>query len=151
MDATKAVGDAKMTVKALAKRLRELRYHSAYTDEIVAAKRAWAQEMVRLANIRYTGDDFTPLNEARDLNTIPEFVRLTGGKLTQTGALASIRKVIDDDATIITAGGSLPSCLQRMWTTDKRGGYHAEYGYSWMGYEIAAGVGVKFVEPDNEV
>ena len=66
-------------------------------------------------------------------------------------ALAAIRRVIDADATIITAGGSLPSCMQRMWTTDKRGGYHAEYGYSCMGYEVAATLGVKFAEPDNEV
>ena len=52
---------------------------------------------------------------------------------------------------IITAGGSLPSCLQRMWTTDKRGGYHAEYGYSCMGYEVAAALGVKMAEPVHEV
>lgn len=55
---------------------------------------------------------------------------MTDGKITQTAALAAIRRVIDEDATIITAGDSLPSCMQRMWTTDKRGGYHAEYGYS---------------------
>jgi len=151
MDAIKAVGDAKVTLEALAGKLRALGYTSAYTDEIVEAKRIWDAELVRLGNIRYTGDDFIPLNEPRDLKTIPEFVKLTGGQLTQTGALASIRKSIDDDAIIITAGGSLPSCLQRMWTTDKRGGYHAEYGYSCMGYEIAAGLGVKFVEPENEV
>ena len=41
--------------------------------------------------------------------------------------------------------------MQRMWTTDKRGGYHAEYGYSCMGYEVAASLGVRFAEPDCEV
>lgn len=41
--------------------------------------------------------------------------------------------------------------MQRVWTTDKRGGYHAEYGYSCMGYEVAAALGVKLAEPDNEV
>ena len=41
--------------------------------------------------------------------------------------------------------------MQRMWRTDKRGGYHAEYGYSCMGYEVAATLGVKFAEPDKEV
>lgn len=52
-----------------------------------------------------------------------KFVKMTNGKITQTAALAAIRRVIDEDATIpITAGGSLPSCMQRMWTTDKRGG-----------------------------
>ena len=151
MDAVKAVGDAKVTVEALAAILREARYVSAYKDEIAEAKADWDKEMERLASIRYTGDDFEPLIKARDPRTIPEFVKLTDGRISQTAALAAIRRVIDDDATIITAGGSLPSCMQRMWTTDKRGGYHAEYGYSCMGYEVAATLGVKFAEPDNEV
>ena len=121
------------------------------SNEITDAKAVWDKEMVRLAGIEYTGDDFEPIIKARDPRTIPEFVKMTNGKITQTAALAAIRRVIDDNATIITAGGSLPSCMQRMWTTDKRGGYHAEYGYSCMGYEVAATLGVKFAEPDNEV
>lgn len=151
MDAVKAVGDAKATIKALAGKLRARAYHSAYTDEIKEAKAAWDKEMVRLAGIEYTGDDFEPIIKARDPRTVPEFVKMTGGKLTQTGAIAAIRRVIDDNAIIITAGGSLPSCLQRMWTTDERDAYHAEYGYSCMGYEVAATLGVKFAEPNKEV
>lgn len=151
MDAVKAVGDAKATVTALSEKLRARGYVSAYSGEIEEAKGAWDKEMARLGAIEYTGDDFEPMIKARDPRTIPEFVKLTDGKITQTAALAAIRKVIDEDATIITAGGSLPSCMQRVWTTDKRGGYHAEYGYSCMGYEVAATLGVKFAEPDNEV
>ena len=151
MDAAKAVGDAKVTVEALTKKLRARGYVSAYNGEIEEAKKVWDKEMVRLAGIEYTGDDFEPIIKARDPRSIPEFVKMTNGKITQTAALAAIRRVIDEDATIITAGGSLPSCMQRMWTTDKRGGYHAEYGYSCMGYEVAATLGVKFAEPDNEV
>ncbi len=151
MDAVKAVGDAKATVEALSEKLRAKGYVSSYTDEIEKAKRAWDDEMARLAGIRYTGEDFEPNIKARDPRTVPEFVRLTDGKITQTAALAAIRRVIDKEAVIITAGGSLPSCMQRMWTTDKRGGYHAEYGYSCMGYEVAATLGVKMAEPDNEV
>ena len=151
MDAVKAVGDAKVTVEALAEKLRARGYVSAYNGEIEEAKKVWDEEMVRLAGIEYTGDDFEPIIKARDPRTIPEFIKMTNGKITQTAALAAIRRVIDEDATIITAGGSLPSCMQRMWTTDKRGGYHAEYGYSCMGYEVAATLGVKFAEPDNEV
>lgn len=151
MDAVKAVGDAKVTVEALAEKLRAKGYVSGYTREIEEAKKVWDREMERLAGIAYTGEDFEPMIKARDPRTIPEFVKLTEGRITQTAALAAIRRVIDEDATIITAGGSLPSCMQRMWTTDKRGGYHAEYGYSCMGYEVAATLGVKFAEPDNEV
>ncbi len=151
MDAVKAIGDAKVTVEALTKKLEEKNYVSSYTNEITEAKAAWDKEMARLGSIEYTGDDFEPIIKERDPRTIPEFVKMTNGKITQTAALAAIRRVIDDDATIITAGGSLPSCMQRMWTTDKRGGYHAEYGYSCMGYEVAASLGVKYAEPDNEV
>ncbi|NNJ30424.1 3D-(3,5/4)-trihydroxycyclohexane-1,2-dione acylhydrolase (decyclizing) [Lacrimispora defluvii] len=151
MDASMAVGDAKVTVEALTAKLREKQYVSQYRNEITEAKKKWDEEMVRLGSIEYTGDDFEPIIKARDPRTIPEFVRLTNGKITQTAALAAIRRVIDADATIITAGGSLPSCMQRMWTTDKRGGYHAEYGYSCMGYEVAATLGVKFAEPEHEV
>ena len=151
MDAVKAIGDAKATVEALAEKLRAKGYVSSYNGEIEAAKEAWDKEWDRLAGIEYTGDDFEPIIKARDPRTVPEFVKLTNGKITQTAALAAINKTIDKDATIITAGGSLPSCMQRMWRTDKRGGYHAEYGYSCMGYEVAATLGVKFAEPHNEV
>ena len=151
MDAVKAVGDAKATVEALSEKLRARNYVSAYNGEIEEAKQIWDKEMERLGSIEYTGDDFEPIIKARDPRTVPEFVKLTNGKITQTAALAAINRTIDKDATIITAGGSLPSCMQRMWRTDKRGGYHAEYGYSCMGYEVAATLGVKMAEPDNEV
>lgn len=150
MDAVKAVGDAKVTIEALSQKLRERKFTSAYTTEITEAKAAWDKEMERLAKYAYD-DQFEPMVKARDPRTIPEFVELTGGVITQTAALCAIREVIAEDATIITAGGSLPSCMQRIWITDKRGGYHAEYGYSCMGYEVAAALGVKLAEPDKEV
>lgn len=151
MDAVKAIGDAKVTIEALSEKLRVAGYQSSYNGEIEAEKAKWDQEMERLSNYRYTEEGFEPMIKARDLRTVPEFVKLTDGRITQTAALCAIRRVIDEDATIITAGGSLPSCMQRIWTTDKRGGYHAEYGYSCMGYEVAAALGVKMAEPDNEV
>lgn len=151
MDAIKAVGDAKVTIEALSQKLRAGGYVSGYQDEIQKAKEKWQEEMSYLSGIEYSGDNFDPLIKARDPRTIQEFVKLTEGRITQTAAIAALRRVIDEDATVITAGGSLPSCMQRMWTTDKRGGYHAEYGYSCMGYEVAATLGVKLAEPDQEV
>lgn len=150
MDAIKAIGDAKVTLEALTAKLQAAGYQSSYNCEIETAKAAWDAEMDRLANYAY-GAEFEPMIKARDLRTIPEFVDLTDGKITQSAALCAIRRIIDADATIITAGGSLPSCMQRIWTTNKRGGYHAEYGYSCMGYEVAGALGVKMAEPDNEV
>ena len=151
MDAVKAVGDAKATLEILSRKLKARGYHSAYTDEIKQAKEAWDKELARISQIEYTGDDFEPMITARDPRTIPEFVKLTDGRLTQTAALAAINRTIDPTATIVTAGGSLPSDLQRMWVTDKKNGYHVEYGYSCMGYEVPATLGVKMAEPENEV
>ncbi|GKH33389.1 3D-(3,5/4)-trihydroxycyclohexane-1,2-dione acylhydrolase (decyclizing) [Muricomes sp. OA1] len=151
MDAVKAVGDARVIIEQLATRLKDCGYQSKYTDEIRKARKWWDQELEWLGKIQYTGEGFEPIISKRDLRTLPEFVRLTGGTLTQTEAIAAIQETIEEDATIITAGGSLPSCLQRMWKTDKRGGYHAEYGYSCMGYEVAAALGVKMAEPDFQV
>ena len=150
MDAVKAVGDAKVTVEALAR--------NSGPEAIIPLTQTRSKRRRKpgsgnggLGSIAYTGEDFEPIIKARDPRTIPEFVKLTKGVITQTAALAAINRTIDKDATIITAGGSLPSCMQRMWRTDKRGGYHAEYGYSCMGYEVAATLGVKFAEPDKEV
>ena len=151
MDAAKAVGDVKVTLQAVADLLREKKYCSAYQGEIKKAKADWDIELKRLGTISYTGDDFEPSIEARDPRTIPEFVHMTRSTLTQTAAIATINRTIALDSTIITAGGSLPSCMQRMWRTDKRGGYHAEYGYSCMGYEVAATLGVRLAEPETEV
>ncbi|MFV0527698.1 MAG: 3D-(3,5/4)-trihydroxycyclohexane-1,2-dione acylhydrolase (decyclizing) [Lachnospiraceae bacterium] len=150
MDAVKAVGDAKVTLEALSLKLKEKGYKSSYTTQIQEAKAAWDAEMEKLATYMYD-DNFEPIIKARDLRTIPEFVELTQGVITQTAAICAVRKVIDPNANIITAGGSLPSCLQRIWTTDKRDGYHAEYGYSCMGYEVAASLGVRLAQPEDEV
>jgi 3D-(3,5/4)-trihydroxycyclohexane-1,2-dione acylhydrolase (decyclizing) len=52
---------------------------------------------------------------------------------------------------VVCAAGTLPADLQKLWRTSTPGGYHVEYGYSCMGYEIAGGLGVKLAKPDREV
>jgi 3D-(3,5/4)-trihydroxycyclohexane-1,2-dione acylhydrolase (decyclizing) len=52
---------------------------------------------------------------------------------------------------VVNAGGTLPAELHKLWRTSVPGGYHVEYGYSCMGYEIAGGLGVKLAHPDREV
>lgn len=148
LSAVKAVCDAKLGIKALDDALGD--YKTAYTTEIADAKKAWAEEMDKLASYRYS-EDFEPIIKARYEDTIPEFVKEIGGTITQTAAVALIRKVIDDDAIAVAAAGSLPGCLQRMWTTDSPNSYNMEYGYSCMGYEIAGALGSKMAEPDKEV
>ena len=148
LSAIKAVCDAKLGVNALSKAIDG--YKSSYTTEITDAKKAWDEEMIRLADYRYD-ENFEPIIKARYEKTIPEFVEKTGGVITQTSALALIRKTIDDDAIAVAAAGSLPGCMQRMWTTDSLNSYNMEYGYSCMGYEIAGALGSKLAEPEKEV
>ncbi len=52
---------------------------------------------------------------------------------------------------VVCAAGTLPSDLHKLWRAASPGGYHMEYGYSCMGYEIAGGIGVKMAQPDREV
>jgi 3D-(3,5/4)-trihydroxycyclohexane-1,2-dione acylhydrolase (decyclizing) len=150
MDGIGVVGDARVSLELLMERLKKNEYRSSYTTEITAAKNSWAQEMDRLASYQY-GKNFTPLVQAGNPESISDFIRQTGSCITQTAAICMIRKVIDKNAIIVGASGSLPGDLQRMWTTDVRDSYHMEYGYSCMGYEIAGALGVKLAEPDREV
>lgn len=150
LSAVKAVGDAKKCLEQLSEALSAVNYKAAYTDEFDNAKAAWDKEMERLTNYAY-GENFEPLIKARYEKTIPEFIEMTGSALTQTAALAYIRNHIDNDAVAVAAAGSLPGCMQRMWTTDSLYTYNMEYGYSCMGYEIAGALGSKMAMPDREV
>jgi len=64
------------------------------------------------------------------------------GAVQRTGAPGNI---------LVGASGGLPGELHKLWRTAEPGGYHVEYGYSCMGYEIAGGLGVKLARPDREV
>lgn len=66
-------------------------------------------------------------------------------------ALGAIDRASPEDSIIVCAAGTLPGELHRLWRAERVGGYHVEYGYSCMGYEIAGGLGVKLAAPDSEV
>lgn len=150
LDSNKVVGDAKVCIEKLSNLLEKENYVSSYEEEIKNAKQAWREEIDRLINIKY-GKDFTPIIKSRNERSLEEFKELTSGVITQTSALGLIRECIDDNAIVVGASGSLPGDLQRMWETDSRNSYHMEYGYSCMGYEIAASLGCKIAEPSKEV
>jgi len=150
MDASVVIGDAKVTLELAGKALEEKGYVSGYDKEIEMAKSSWDEEYGRLAIYAY-GENFRPIIQARHESSIEEFVELTGGQVVQTAAIALIRETIDKDAIIVGASGSLPGDLQRMWTTDCKDSYQMEYGYSCMGYEIAASLGAKLACLEQEV
>ena len=150
MDAAMVIGDAKVTLEMAHAALLERNYRSGYQGEIEKAKAAWEKEYGALAAYAY-GEDFKPLIAARHEPSIEEFVAVTGGKITQTGAIALIRETIEPDAIIVGASGSLPGDLQRMWNTDCKDSYQMEYGFSTMGYEVSAALGAKLAFPQQQV
>jgi 3D-(3,5/4)-trihydroxycyclohexane-1,2-dione acylhydrolase (decyclizing) len=62
-----------------------------------------------------------------------------------------VNNFIEPSDFMICAAGSMPGDLHKLWRTRQPGGYHMEYGYSCMGYEIAGGLGIKMAHPDREV
>lgn len=150
MDASMVIGDARATLELAHRELAARGYVSAYQGQIEEAQKAWREEYSKLAAYRY-GEDFTPLIAARHEPTIREQVALNGGEITQVSAITLIRDTIDPDAIAVGASGSLPGDLQRMWTTDQKDAYQMEYGFSTMGYEIAASLGAKLACPHQEV
>jgi 3D-(3,5/4)-trihydroxycyclohexane-1,2-dione acylhydrolase (decyclizing) len=65
--------------------------------------------------------------------------------------IGAVWRTMDEDALVVCAAGGLPGELHKLWRVRRAGGYHVEYGYSCMGYEIAGGLGVKLAEPNREV
>lgn len=148
LSATAVVGDVKACLELLESML--VGYKSRFVKEIRAAKEAWDKEMQRLTSIEYT-EDLVPEVKNMVATTLKDFNRATGAALCQTTAIGIVREEIAKDAIIVAASGSLPGCMQRMWTTDALYSYNMEYGYSCMGYEIAGAFGSKLASPAQEV
>ncbi|WJE23042.1 3D-(3,5/4)-trihydroxycyclohexane-1,2-dione acylhydrolase (decyclizing) [Bacillus cereus] len=151
LDALKVIADAKEALLALLDELQAIGYRSSYTTEIADAKEAWETELARLHSIRFTSQDFTPEVEGHFDENLNEYVDALGTQLTQTAVIGQINTLLDEDAIIVGAAGSLPGDLQRMWASRKPNTYHMEYGYSCMGYEVAGALGAKLAEPSKEV
>jgi 3D-(3,5/4)-trihydroxycyclohexane-1,2-dione acylhydrolase (decyclizing) len=151
LDAVKIVADAKLALLALETELEKIGYRSGYTDEIEKAKHAWKAELDRLRHVRYRKEGFKPEVAGHLDEVLPEFVETYQSCLTQTEVIGLVNNLIDEDAVIVGAAGSLPGDLQRMWESRRPNTYHMEYGYSCMGYEISGALGVKMAEPDKEV
>jgi 3D-(3,5/4)-trihydroxycyclohexane-1,2-dione acylhydrolase (decyclizing) len=76
----------------------------------------------------------------------------TDGTLPSDAAVVgAVARGTAENAVVVCAAGGLPGELHKLWPTRSVGGYHVEYGYSCMGYEIAGGLGVKMADPAREV
>ncbi len=127
MNAEPIVADAKLTLKTLAILPALKGYESTWGESVEAARLEWKAEVDRL----YAEEDPQGLSQARALGELNELL-------------------LPKDAIAISGSGSIPSDMQRVWRTRFPGSYHMEYGFSCMGYEVAAALGVKIAEPDRE-
>ena len=69
----------------------------------------------------------------------------------QGEVIGAVNNFINPKDIVLCAAGSLPGDLHKLWRTQDPKGFHLEYGYSCMGYEVAGGLGAKMARPDNEV
>jgi 3D-(3,5/4)-trihydroxycyclohexane-1,2-dione acylhydrolase (decyclizing) len=131
LHAVPMVADAREALEALAAALGEASYagtDAAYRDRIGDLKEEW--------DARVTFHR-TPSGETEEL--------------AQPEVIGIVNDAVGGHATVVCAAGSLPGDLLKLWRPEDSKAYHLEYGYSCMGYEIPAGLGVKMAEPEREV
>ncbi|MDB5787267.1 3D-(3,5/4)-trihydroxycyclohexane-1,2-dione acylhydrolase (decyclizing) [Caballeronia mineralivorans] len=123
--------DARAALEALSAELGEWRAPLPWTENARRRAQEWRDIVARVTN--------TPLDGAlpREADVIGAVQR------------SDDRSSCDD--IVVCAAGTLPADLEKFWRTSTPGGYHMEYGYSCMGYEIAGGLGVKLARPEREV
>jgi 3D-(3,5/4)-trihydroxycyclohexane-1,2-dione acylhydrolase (decyclizing) len=120
-------GDAKIGLQQLSHQLGSYKTPSTYQQLIQDHKNQWATELLRVG---------TPH-------------RSTEAGLEQTAILHLLNQSVYEDDVIICAAGSLPGDLHRLWQSKRPKDYHLEYAYSCMGYEVAAGLGVRLAKKDQ--
>lgn len=121
------IGDAREILEELEQNLKDYQVSTEWGDIIAAHRSNW--------------------NEVVDVALQDRKLELP----TDADVIGAVDRAADDDAIIVCAAGGLPGELHKLWRTSVPGGYHVEYGYSCMGYEIAGGVGARMAAPDREV
>jgi 3D-(3,5/4)-trihydroxycyclohexane-1,2-dione acylhydrolase (decyclizing) len=121
------VGDARATLEALAELLSSFEVESEYREQSEEASREWDSEVERLYSLGH------------------------GSLPAQSEVIGAVNSFSDPEDVVVCAAGSMPGDLHKLWRTRDPKGYHVEYGYSCMGYEIAGGLGVKMAAPEREV
>ncbi|KPX01086.1 3D-(3,5/4)-trihydroxycyclohexane-1,2-dione acylhydrolase (decyclizing) [Pseudomonas savastanoi] len=152
LDGVQVLADAQVALQALTESLQASGYRAAWDDAPQTARAQLDAEVDRLYAVEYQSEDFVPeINDHLDPAVLREFIELTGSCLTQSGVLGILNQNLPADAVIVAAAGSLPGDLQRAWRSTGVDTYHVEYGYSCMGYEVNAALGVKLAAPHREV
>ncbi|MFI1968265.1 3D-(3,5/4)-trihydroxycyclohexane-1,2-dione acylhydrolase (decyclizing) [Streptomyces cinnamoneus] len=124
------VADARAGLEALTEGLKGHRVAEDYVRAYTAGKAEWEAAVDYAYSWRADGD---------------------GRRPTQAQVVGALDAVVGDEDVVINAAGSLPGDLHKLWRARSRRQYHLEYGYSCMGYEIPAAIGVRLAAPDRPV
>ena len=131
--ATAVHGDAAATLAALSARLVEWRSGTAWQEKAKRESDKWRTTVSGIVGVR----ELEPSRLPYDGEVI--------GAVQRTHPESAAHDIV------VCAAGTLPAELHKLWRAARPGGYHMEYGYSCMGYEIAGGIGVKMAHPEREV
>lgn len=74
-----------------------------------------------------------------------------GGLPTDMQVIGAVQRTADAETVIMSAAGTMPGELHKLWKAGRPGSYHMEYGFSCMGYEIAGALGIKMADPNRNV
>ncbi|MEP6799591.1 MAG: 3D-(3,5/4)-trihydroxycyclohexane-1,2-dione acylhydrolase (decyclizing) [Lapillicoccus sp.] len=128
------VADAREALTTLLPALEGYAVDAAYRERQASLWTAWD----RLVDAAYD-----PPTEVTD--------HLADGVLTQGEVLGAVNELTDPRDVVLCAAGSMPGDLHKLWRVRDRKAYHVEYGYSCMGYEIPASIGVRLADETRDV
>jgi 3D-(3,5/4)-trihydroxycyclohexane-1,2-dione acylhydrolase (decyclizing) len=145
LGAASILGDAKLTLEALATALADdhVSTDPAWRERVESATAAWAP--VRSAAL--DADTVADLDALRQQTTdvIPD----TDAVLTQAQLIGLLQEHARPGDTIIAAAGGPPGDLLKVWDATEGQHCHLEFGFSCMGYEIPAAIGVRLSRTDH--
>lgn len=121
------VADARVTLEELGEALGGYRVNADYSTQITQLREEWDAEVDRIYHLGH------------------------GPLPSQGEVIGVVNEFSNPQDVMICAAGSMPGDLNKLWRTRNPKGYHMEYGYSCMGYEIAGGLGIKMADASRDV
>ena len=120
-------GDARVILEELLDKLRDYKVDIEYRHRVAEYNKSWDEKV--------------------------KFAYQTEGKgmPSQSEVLGAVNQFMSPDDVVLCASGSAPGDLHKLWRTQNPKGFHLEYGYSCMGYEISGGLGAKMACPEREI
>ena len=120
------VGDARVCLEELLPLLKSYKVPAAYQENVYGLQQEWDQKVQEIYDVRHE-------------------------PLSQGEVIGAVNTLSQAEDIMVCAAGSMPGDLHKLWRTRNPKGFHLEYGYSCMGYEIAGGLGCKMAAPEREI